>query len=84
MGVCILVQAAHWSTDVVGGGLLAVGVLTAVPASGWDRWSLGPAGKTISPAPASAACPSTDPDPPWGVADCYHPPGQRYDPLGGQ
>jgi hypothetical protein len=85
MGVCILVQAAHWSTDVVGGGLLAVGVLTAVPASGWDRWSLGPAGKTISPAPASAACPSTDPDPPWGVADCYHPPGAKFlnDPSGG-
>jgi membrane-associated phospholipid phosphatase len=66
MGVCILVQAAHWSTDVVGGGLLAVGVLTAVPASGWDRWSLGPAGKTISPAPASAACPSTDARPAMG------------------
>jgi membrane-associated phospholipid phosphatase len=48
MGVCILVQAAHWSTDVVGGGLLAVGVLTAVTASGWDRWSLGPPGNHLS------------------------------------
>jgi membrane-associated phospholipid phosphatase len=48
MGVCILVQAAHWSTDVVGGGLLAVGVLTAVTASGWDRWSLGPPGNQLS------------------------------------
>jgi membrane-associated phospholipid phosphatase len=48
MGVCILVQAAHWSTDVVGGGLLAVGVLTAVTASGSDRWSLGPPGNQLS------------------------------------
>jgi membrane-associated phospholipid phosphatase len=48
MGACLLVQAAHWSTDIVGGGLLAIGVLTAVTASGWDRWSLGPPGNHLS------------------------------------
>jgi membrane-associated phospholipid phosphatase len=42
MGVCILVQAAHWSTDIVGGALLATAVLTGASASGWDRWSQGP------------------------------------------
>jgi membrane-associated phospholipid phosphatase len=42
MGACLMVQAAHWSTDIVGGGLLGIGVLTAVTASGWDRWSLRP------------------------------------------
>ena len=29
MGTALLVQGAHWSTDVLGGGLLAIGVLTA-------------------------------------------------------
>ncbi len=42
MGASILVQAAHWSTDVLGGGLLAVGVLTAASVSGWRQWSQGP------------------------------------------
>ncbi|MGH8773942.1 MAG: phosphatase PAP2 family protein [Jiangellaceae bacterium] len=46
MGASLLVQAAHWSTDVVGGGLLATGVLAAASASGWPQWSRGrePAG----------------------------------------
>jgi membrane-associated phospholipid phosphatase len=38
MGASMLVQAAHWSTDVVGGALLATGVLAVVIASGWSRW----------------------------------------------
>lgn len=42
MGASLLVQAAHWSTDVVGGGLLATGVLAAASASGWDQWANGP------------------------------------------
>ncbi|MGH8823077.1 MAG: phosphatase PAP2 family protein [Jiangellaceae bacterium] len=42
MGASLLVQAAHWSTDVAGGGLLATGVLAAVSAPGWRRWSQGP------------------------------------------
>ncbi len=42
MGAALLVQAAHWSTDVLGGGLLAIGVLTAASVSGWRRWSQGP------------------------------------------
>ena len=41
MAVCIMLQAAHWSTDVVGGGVLATGILVAVSASGWPRWSHG-------------------------------------------
>jgi membrane-associated phospholipid phosphatase len=41
MGACLLVQAAHWSTDIVGGGLLASTVLAFAAASGWSRWSHG-------------------------------------------
>jgi hypothetical protein len=39
MGAGLLLQAAHRSTDVVGGGLLGTGVLAATTASGWTRWS---------------------------------------------
>jgi membrane-associated phospholipid phosphatase len=38
MGICLVLQAAHWSTDVVGGGLIATAVLAAAAASGWSRW----------------------------------------------
>ena len=41
MGASLLVQAAHWSTDIVGGGLFATGVLAVTTASGWSRWSHG-------------------------------------------
>jgi membrane-associated phospholipid phosphatase len=37
MGVCLLLQAAHWLTDLVGGGLLAVLVLCVAAASSWSR-----------------------------------------------
>jgi undecaprenyl-diphosphatase len=36
MGAALLLQAAHWATDIVGGGLLATAVL--VIASGASRW----------------------------------------------
>jgi membrane-associated phospholipid phosphatase len=39
MGACLLLQAAHWATDVVGGGLLGMGVLAVTTASGWTSWS---------------------------------------------
>ena len=39
MGACLLLQAAHWATDVVGGSLLGIGVLAVTSASGWTRWS---------------------------------------------
>ena len=39
MGACLLLQAAHWATDVVGGGLLSIGVLAVTTASGSTRWS---------------------------------------------
>jgi membrane-associated phospholipid phosphatase len=38
VGAAMLLQAAHWSTDVVGGALLATGVLAVVIALGWSRW----------------------------------------------
>jgi membrane-associated phospholipid phosphatase len=38
MGVCLLLQAAHWLTDLVGGSLLAAVVLSVATASGWTRW----------------------------------------------
>lgn len=38
VGASMLLQAAHWSTDVLGGALLATGVLAVVIASGWNRW----------------------------------------------
>jgi membrane-associated phospholipid phosphatase len=41
MGVSLVVQAAHWSTDVVGGALLAAGVLTVASARGWREWAQG-------------------------------------------
>lgn len=41
MGAALVVQAAHWSTDVIGGALLAVGVLAATTATGWHRWPRG-------------------------------------------
>jgi membrane-associated phospholipid phosphatase len=39
MGFCLMLQAAHWSTDVVGGALLATAVLAAATSSGWNRWA---------------------------------------------
>jgi membrane-associated phospholipid phosphatase len=38
MGAALLVQAAHWSTDIVGGGLIATGVLAITMASGASHW----------------------------------------------
>jgi membrane-associated phospholipid phosphatase len=38
MGTALLLQAAHWSTDIVGGALLATSVLAVTTASGWSRW----------------------------------------------
>jgi membrane-associated phospholipid phosphatase len=38
MAIALLVQAAHWFTDVLGGGLVGVAVLASLVASGTDRW----------------------------------------------
>jgi membrane-associated phospholipid phosphatase len=38
MGGSLLLQAAHWFTDIVGGGLLATAVLAIAVASGGSRW----------------------------------------------
>jgi len=38
MGGSLLLQAAHWFTDIVGGGLLATAVLAIAIASGGSRW----------------------------------------------
>jgi len=41
MGASMLLQAAHWSIDIAGGGLLASGVLAIMIASGASRWVHG-------------------------------------------
>ena len=41
MAVALVVQAAHWATDVIGGGLACVLVLAAVVAVDADRWAAG-------------------------------------------
>jgi membrane-associated phospholipid phosphatase len=38
MAVSLLLQAAHWSTDIAGGALLATGVLAVASASRGRRW----------------------------------------------
>lgn len=38
MAVSLLLQAAHWSTDIAGGVLLATGVLAVASAPRWRRW----------------------------------------------
>jgi membrane-associated phospholipid phosphatase len=38
MGAALLLQAAHWSTDIVGGGLLATGLLAVTMTSGASHW----------------------------------------------
>jgi hypothetical protein len=43
MGASLLLQATHWFTDVVGGGLLSNSLLAFATASGLSRWSHGPA-----------------------------------------
>jgi membrane-associated phospholipid phosphatase len=52
MGASLLLQAAHWSADIVGGGLLATGVL-AIASLCWSRWSdIRSAGNQASATPA--------------------------------
>jgi len=38
MAVSLLLQAAHWSTDIAGGVFLATGVLAVASGSRWRRW----------------------------------------------
>jgi membrane-associated phospholipid phosphatase len=38
MGASLLLDAAHWATDIVGGGLLATAVLAIASANGASRW----------------------------------------------
>ncbi len=40
MAAALVVQAAHWATDVIGGGLVGVLVLATVAAVGGDRWGV--------------------------------------------
>ena len=44
MGAALLLQAAHWSTDIVGGALLGTGVLAVTIASAPGRWMHGRSG----------------------------------------
>lgn len=41
MAVSLVVQAAHWASDVVGGALVALAVLAGVQAGGLARWARG-------------------------------------------
>jgi membrane-associated phospholipid phosphatase len=50
MAAALLVQAAHWMTDLVGGGLAGVTVLATVIALGGRDWTAN-SGKTRSGAP---------------------------------
>ncbi len=47
MAAALVVQAAHWVTDVIGGGLVGVMVLATVAALGADRWCAG--GPLVAP-----------------------------------
>ncbi|HEX2805765.1 MAG TPA: phosphatase PAP2 family protein [Kineosporiaceae bacterium] len=42
MGTALVIEAAHWASDVVGGGLLASAVLATASATGFSGWSAGP------------------------------------------
>lgn len=53
MGASLLLQAAHWSTDIVGGALLATGVLAVATTSGWSSWLHGPPTRMV-PEPTSS------------------------------
>ena len=44
MGAALIIEGAHWASDVAGGLLLGIAVLAAVAASGLVRWSAVPAG----------------------------------------
>jgi membrane-associated phospholipid phosphatase len=59
MGVCLLLQAAHWLTDLVGGSLLAVVVLSVATASGWRRWLHDRPRKDQQSAPPTVRRPSS-------------------------
>jgi membrane-associated phospholipid phosphatase len=48
MGLCLLVQAAHWTTDVLGGALLAVAVLGVVCAVGYPLAAQSRSGTEVS------------------------------------
>ena len=42
MGAALLVEGAHWGTDVAGAGLLAGGVLAVAVATGFRDWAAAP------------------------------------------
>lgn len=44
MGAALIIEGAHWASDVAGGLLLGIAVLAAVAESGLVRWSAVPAG----------------------------------------
>jgi membrane-associated phospholipid phosphatase len=99
MGICLVIQAAHWSTDVVGGALLATAVLAAATSSGWNRWAHAwsendheVAGHSVSGASTLVGAASTHHWPTGqasvadsAVTDCYDPGlGNGLIILGGQ
>jgi len=63
MGAALMVQAAHWATDIVGGGLLAAAVLATVSAVGRNGWSQGSTTIDRRAAPRARDRPLPHPDP---------------------
>jgi membrane-associated phospholipid phosphatase len=91
MGACLLLQAAHWFTDIVGGALLATAILAAASAS--IDWLPNRSGNDHDPAvPEQRHGPSltrvgesstwiarlTNAVPDIGLADCYHPGREKF------
>jgi membrane-associated phospholipid phosphatase len=91
MGTCLLLQAAHWFIDILGGALLATAVLAAVSAlidwlpnrSGNDHESAvpeqrnGPSLTRVGERPTwIARLSNAVPD--IGLADCYHPGREKF------
>lgn len=75
MAASLLVQAAHWSTDVVGGALLATAVLGFASAPRWRNWL--DAGGRLRPEPADDHA-SDVPAKSWvGIERTSHISGQR-------
>ncbi len=76
MGVALLLQAAHWLTDVVGGALVGVTILATVTALGARQWwhgvpqparSRGPADGEPEPDAAGPRVPGDHPDPDYAA-----------------
>lgn len=77
MGACLLIQAAHWATDVVGGALLSSSILAFAADPGWSRWSSGRRGMIEHVRLPERDMSRTDrrlPSSKWQASGALHPP----------